>query len=78
MSDKDRFMIVQVLPLSNYTQATANEVFTMTIGAYAWNETNPFGAIATPADCIIVDNGASTIKNTLAAAAASLLALSLY
>ena len=69
MSDKERFMVVQVLPYSNYTQATANEVFTMTVGAYAWNETNVFGDLAIrPADCIVVDNGASANKATLAAA----------
>lgn len=69
MSDKERFMVVQVLPYSNYTQATANEVFTMTVGSYAWNATNPFEDVSIrPADCIIVNNGASATKATLAAA----------
>ena len=79
MSDQDRFMIVQVLPFANYTQDTNKEVFTMTIGAYGWNATNPFSLTEAvkPADCVIVD-GATTIKATLAVATAALVALSLY
>lgn len=78
MSDQDRFMIVQVLPFANYTQDTNKEVFTMTIGAYGWNATNPWDTTEAvkPADCVI--NGATTIKATLAAASAAFVAVSLY
>jgi hypothetical protein len=79
MSDQDRFMIVQVLPFANYTQDTNKEVFTMTIGAYGWNATNPWDLTdaVRPADCVLVD-GATTIKATLAAATAAFVAVSLY
>lgn len=78
MNDQDRFMIVQVLPYSNYTQATANEVFTMTIGAYSWNSTNYFIRPTRVSDCVLTTEGASIIKYSVGAVAATLAALTLY
>jgi hypothetical protein len=76
MNAQDRFMIVQVLPYSNYTQSTNNEVFKMTVGAYGWVETNNFIRPTRGKDCVLTD-AAHLIKYSLAGAA-SLVALSLY
>jgi len=58
MNPQDRFMIVQVLPYSNYTQDTNDEVFKMTVGAYDFVKTNDFIRPTRGKDCVLTD-GAS-------------------
>jgi len=77
MNPQDRFMIVQVLPYSNYTQDTNDEVFKMTVGAYDFVSTNDFIRPTRGKDCVLTD-GASIAKASMGALAASLVALSLY
>lgn len=77
MSAQDRFMIVQVLPYSNFTQG-ASDVFKMTVGAYAWVESNNFIRPTRGKDCVLTDKGASMTKASFGAVAAAIVAYTLY
>ena len=73
-------MIVQVLPVAIYTQDTLDEVFTMTVGAYAWAAVVPTNDLVKPtrgADCVLKEAAALT-KVSFGAIAAAIVALTLY
>ena len=79
MGVEARFVIVQVLPLNAYTQASANEVFTMTVGAYEWDTTVDLVQPKRVKDCVLKETaGAALTKVSIGALSAALVALSLY
>ena len=75
----DRFMLVQVIPLTNYTQATKNEVFKLNFGAYNWDSTVSLTAPDPPSKCSAPTAGSNAVAlSGIAASFATIAALTLY